>query len=154
MESEESRYSFMDKYRRETALEVKGQYTSAIISLLKEAVALRKDHLYWDALSHLVTTVAFVIKNSKEDWEALRGPGDLLREIERLANTIEGPTLEIRQATADLFRNEASRQYFDPTLEFIQDRLRSMGVYSAMGGNQRIDPNVIDLIPVDELDRY
>lgn len=154
MESEESRHSFMDRYRTRTALEVKGQYTNAIISLLKEAIALRKDHLYWDAMSHLATTTAFVIKNTKEDREALRDPGDFLREVERLSHSIEGPTLEIRQATVDLFRNEASRQYFDPMLAFVQDRLKSMGVYSAMGGGARFTPRDIKDFPEELLDRY
>ena len=89
-----------------------------------------------------------------DDEEALSGAVRVITDTEALASTITGPTVEIRQATIDLFRNDVGRLYFNPTLEFIQDRLKSMGVYNAVHGFSGIDPNIIDDIPDEALDVY
>lgn len=153
MESEPRR-GFLETWRAQEALEVKGQYTNAIISLLRDAINLKKDREFWDALNHLGTIVAFIITQEEEDDVALSEAVGVIRDTEVLASTIEGPTSEIRQATVDLFRNDVGRIYFNPLLKFIQDRLRKMGVYSALGRTARIDPKIIDKIPDDQLDDF
>lgn len=113
------------------ALEVKTQYCSMIIQLVKESIDMKRESYYWDALNHLKTTTAFILKRDDEDRDNFQIVSDLISDIRMMSATIEGPTLEIRQATVDLFRNDAAREYFDYVLEYIQEHLK--WIYAQMG---------------------